>query len=449
MKVPKVIAGLCFIASTTLIAHHCFGQAGAVDPTFNPGDGADGNVYEIVIQPDGKIIAVGAFTAFNGIARTGIVRLNPNGSVDPTFNPGIDGADVRTVALRNGKIVIGGVFSTVNGATHSGVARLNLDGSVDPTFNGTGGGYTVSVAILSDDKVVMGGVGGFAPHRGVLRFLPDGQVDESFAIAVDRPLGQVFAVAVQADDKTLFGGTFQRVNEAPRFRIARANADGTLDATFLPEGGSILEVHSIAVREDGKIYQGSYMFSRLNSDGSIDPSFQRSQFNGGGTLVAATAVQTDGKPIIGGNFTSVENWTTGEGTNRNYVARLNNDGSLDQSFGNDQALANNMVSAVAVQADGGVVIGGLFTSVNGLARNRIARLLGDTPTPVLETERIRGGHIVASWPAENPNWILEVSKHPGRDDWEPVATPPVTVNGMNYVTNKVSQGKFFRLQRLP
>lgn len=436
----RICRGLFIGVWIASLISRLFSQAGAIDPTFDPGGGSDGAIFGIALQPDGKIIAVGAFTQFNGVARNGIVRLNADGSIDQTFNPGTGANGVFAVAFRNSKIVIGGNFSTVNGEFHAGVARLNLDGSVDSTFHGSGGNE--SVGILSDDKVIIGGVGGLIHHE-ILRFLPNGDVDESFTASVDS-LGQVYCVAIQPDDKTLFGGDFMSVSGESRFRIARANADGTLDETFLPEGGSSLAVYAIAVRTDGKIYQGGYLFTRINADGSIDHSFTWSQFNGTSGYVSSIDVQQDGKPIIGGNFTSIEDRQTGFGTNRNYVARLNNDGSIDESFGAGESLANNSVEAVAVQPDGRIVIGGFFTAVNGVARSGIARLLGDTP--ILNVQRVLGGKVVASWPSAYSNWLLQATKNEKHRDWETVTTSPTVVNGMNYVTSRIGQnGKFYRL----
>ena len=83
------------------------------------------------------------------------------------------------------------------------------------------------------------------------------------------------------------------------------------------------------------------------------------------------AVQSDGRVLIGGNFTTVN------GVSRNRIARLSADGSLDTTFLNGLAGATSIVQSIAVQPDGRVLIGGEFTTVNGVSRNRIARLNAD------------------------------------------------------------------------
>ena len=119
---------------------------GSLDPTFNPGAGADDNINAVLIQPDGRILIAGFFTAFNGVSRNGIARLNSNGSLDADFNPGTGVGQVNvhpqvhTIALdADGKIIIGGYFTQVDGVSRNGIARLNADGSVDSGFDpGTG-----------------------------------------------------------------------------------------------------------------------------------------------------------------------------------------------------------------------------------------------------------------------------------------------------------------------
>src|SRR6185369_14420460 len=107
--------------------------------------------------------------------------------------------------------------------------------------------------------------------------------------------------------------------------------------------------------------------ARLNSDGTLDSSFlvPGSGVNGD---VGSLALQADGKTVIGGVFTSVN------GTTRNGIARLNSDGTLDTSFLAAGSGTNSSVLAIAVQSDGKIVIGGFFTSVNGTTRNGAARL---------------------------------------------------------------------------
>ncbi|RYD86600.1 MAG: hypothetical protein EOP50_22170, partial [Sphingobacteriales bacterium] len=190
----------------------------------------------------------------------------------------------------------------------------------------------------------------------------------------------VLAVAVQPDGKVLLAGTFNSYGGKTRNRIARLNADGTLDESFDPAGGPNAQVNCIALQPDGKIligglfsfYNGtaSSYIARINSDGSRDASFsigtgittpsQSSQ-------VFALAVQADGKILVGGQFALYN------GSAANNIVRVNSNGSYDNTYATATG-ANNVVNAITLQADGKALIGGSFTSVNGAARTGVARL---------------------------------------------------------------------------
>jgi uncharacterized delta-60 repeat protein len=109
---------------------------GSVDTTFNPGVGANGSLNAVAVQADGKVIVAGQFSQFNGINCPGLVRLNTNGTFDVTFNPGTGAAysysthGVNCAASQpDGKTLIGGSFSNFNGTNIHGIARLNSDTS--------------------------------------------------------------------------------------------------------------------------------------------------------------------------------------------------------------------------------------------------------------------------------------------------------------------------------
>ena len=103
-------------------------QAGALDPSFLNGrvNGANNEILDIVIQSDGKSIITGSFTEYNTVSRNRIARINADGSLDTTFNPGT-GADnnINSASVQSdGKIVIGGYFITYNGATVNRIAKI-------------------------------------------------------------------------------------------------------------------------------------------------------------------------------------------------------------------------------------------------------------------------------------------------------------------------------------
>ncbi len=127
---------------------------GTLDSSFNPGTAADNTVFalaETFIGPDRCLLVGGSFTTFNGAPRGALVRLNEDGTLDSRFNPNltINGtvfaiAVYPTNSIQAGKILVGGEFNNVNGLGRSRLARLHPDGRIDPTFDpGTGADATV------------------------------------------------------------------------------------------------------------------------------------------------------------------------------------------------------------------------------------------------------------------------------------------------------------------
>lgn len=157
--------------------------------------------------------------------------------------------------------------------------------------------------------------------------------------------------------------------------IVNAQQAGTLDAAFIPASSIETTIRTSALQTNGKIILGgsfSKGIARLNEDGSIDNSFNSG--NGADTSVSAIVIQNDGKIIIGGHFTSYN------GVASRGIARLNTDGSLDTTFlvglGIDSTgLASTAtVSSIALQTDDKIIIGGNFSNYNGTTIFNVARL---------------------------------------------------------------------------
>ena len=219
--------------------------AGKVDPTFNIGTGADGYVAALAIQPDGRLLIGGAFNSVNGTNWNGIGRLNIDGSLDTTFNPraGASGP-VNVVRVQtDGKILIAGEFLAVDNASRPRIARLNADGSLDTSFNpGTGADNSIrALELQPNGKIVI--AGRFQSFNGtpvpyVARLNTDGSLDTSFA-PLSGPDGVVHAIGIQADGRIIFGGTFTSYDGLSRQAIARVTANGAVDTTFYPGSGVV------------------------------------------------------------------------------------------------------------------------------------------------------------------------------------------------------------------
>ena len=383
-KLAGVAAGFAWL----VLSCGAFAADGDLDPSFDPGAGVTANtaVVGMAVQPDGKIIIVGNFSTYRGTSRVGIARLNPDGTLDATFDPGA-GADRRVISVAlqsDGKIVILGAFSNYNGVRRKRIARLNADGSLDTSFDpGDGPDDSATgipphaLLIQPDGKIIIAGdfdsYDGIPTARNVTRLNSDGTPDTSFETGAGAT-ETIYALALAPDGKIYIGGLFQQYNGISRSYLARLQTNGTLDTTFNPGTEIEGEVRTIAVQPDGKVFAGGYGgLIRFNTDGSTDQTFAKDEF----PVVFASLIRPDGKIVIGGNF---QDYNGAAAVN---VARLSASGVLDTSFTSKPG-PNASAFALAAQADGKILVGGSFTSYHGVARGGIARLLssgGGTPTP--------------------------------------------------------------------
>ncbi|MEO7976677.1 T9SS type A sorting domain-containing protein [Flavobacterium sp.] len=389
----KILIGGYFTSYNDVATKHIvrLNTNGSLDNTFDPGVGPTSTVREIVIKTDGKIVIIGAFLSYAGISRNGIAQLNADGTLDTTFFPGNGAVGIESIALQNdGKVLIGGYFAAYNFTSKNGVVRLNLDGTIDNTFN-LGGGPDFSVkeiVIQSDAKILIGGQ--FTSYDGIsrnriARLNADGSLDVNFDTAIGAN-ETVSSIALQADGKILTAGDFTSYNDTLRGRLARINTDGTIDTTFFnPEGfakGSDNTIVSVAMQPDGKILLAGEFTSyngipkvatiRLNADGTLDAPFNPTTIGTGSAVEYSIVVQPDGKILLAGrHFDS--NFIL-----RGRLLRMNaEDGSLDETFYIGAGNANGDVYSIALQSDGKILIGGIFSSYTGVSRNRIARLNTD------------------------------------------------------------------------
>jgi len=155
---------VALVCALTGGAGDAFGQGtapGQVDIGFDPGIGATGIVSAVAVQPDGKILVAGWFDAVHGMPRNRIARLNADGSVDNAFNPGtgVDGSAMALALQPDGKVLVGGWFSSINGVPRNNIARLNTDGSLDLSFDPGAGPISDVLCLVPqpDGKVLVGG----------------------------------------------------------------------------------------------------------------------------------------------------------------------------------------------------------------------------------------------------------------------------------------------------
>jgi len=267
---------------------------------------------------------------------------------------GLANGNVNVTRRQNdGKILVGGFFTEANGYAATGVARLNPDGSVDRSFNGPefyggfGLGYQIfSLCIQPDGKILVGGnFYGINPvfNPGVRRLNSDGTLDSTFTVAAITQGDTVYDLELQSDGKILVGSTAG---------LRRLNADGTLDGTFGPVSGVIGVVSDIVVQADGKIVSVGSVVRRFTSDGASDPSFTQPF---GISSVEALAILPTGQYLIVGSFTNVNNFPQGR------IAVINADGSVDLTFNQNNPGSSGTINDVIIRPNGKTLIGGSFS----------------------------------------------------------------------------------------
>lgn len=348
---------------------------GSADATFNAGTAGGPGTYSrgFDVQPDGKIIVVGAFTTFNGTAAAGVVRLDANGSVDATFAVGTGlsriANEVATTALvlPSGKILVGGRFATFNGQPANGLVRLNANGSVDATFTSplTQASSRVEGLLLQPDGNVLAYGQLITTTTGrlvqsVVRLLPSGAQDASFStpIFLDNQLAAGTngpPVLLQPDGKIVVTGNFQTPSAN---RLVRLTATGAQDPTFQVTTTSDTNANSIGLQPNGNVLVGgsfnsfngvqATLVQLLGSSGAPDPAFACAPQSNGS--VAALVRQPDGKFLITGLFTEIN------GQPVRHLARLTATGALDATFSTAAGPLPTAASGLALQPDGKVLV---------------------------------------------------------------------------------------------
>ena len=345
---------------------------GDADGSFNPNVTKYGSILSLAIQSDGKVLLGGSFSQLNGTARAMIGRVNTDGTLDPTFDPGsgFNGPPSRLVVQSDGKIIAAGSFTSYNGSARAGLVRINPDGGIDASFNPTiTGGSVLTVSLQTDGRILIGGsftmVDG-SSRTGVARLSSGGVLDNVFNPIIGNP--SVTEIFQQADGKIMVGGGFSGVNGFNRSGMVRLNDDGSLDMTFDATG--VGTVTRIWPQPDGKyIVDGNFTVRRRNANGSADSSFISPVFevaDSNGRSVDTVIVQPDGTLIVGGRFDTVN------GVTRRNLIRLRANGVVDKFF--FPLGADGPVRASLRQPDGKVIIGGEFGKVSGANRDAVARL---------------------------------------------------------------------------
>ena len=376
--------------------------SGSVDLSFDPGYGLNGPGKAIVLQGDGKAVVGGEFTMANGVKSNRIVRFNNDGTIDGSFVTG-DGFDNDVLALAiqpDGKIVVGGKFQKYDGEYRMGLARLNEDGSLDSTFNvGRGvhtdqNGWVHGLAIqkegwgnngvASEDPYKLIVAGCFTrynnyPAFSLARVHLNGLLDKTFDTSKGVQ-GIVHGVCVQNNGKVVIGGNFEKYDGIKRKNIARVNADsGKLDQGFDPGRGTNAPVYTVSTNDDAGIVIGgafdevngspSLSLARLNKDGSVDNSFQFDQEEDYGDWTAYSSyISDDGSIYVGGEFSS-----EADDVSRPFI-KLTSAGTVSSDYIPQTLPSETAVYAIAERLSGRALITGKFPETHERKTENIARI---------------------------------------------------------------------------
>ena len=321
----------------------------------------DGSVHAIAVQrQDAKIVIGGDFTLTGGsplVTRTNIARINPDGTLDTSFDPPLLNGPVHAIALQPDLVtpanpdgvLIGGSFTAIGGTDRKGLARLfGVDGSLD----------------------------GFDP------------VTTTLAVTVNAITMLPGGAAI------LVGGEFREIKDGvPTRNLAGLSVAGAGSATLnwsysggLNDDGSNVTVQAVQLQNDAIIVAGEFTtpwsanIARFSAAGAYDATFRPPSPNG---AVRALAVQADGKILLGGGF-------SGGLLSRDYLARLNADGTLDGFDPGFDTAAGSRVASISVEPDGRILAAGGFTigpapaQRRNLARLKIDGTLAETLFPAAD-----------------------------------------------------------------
>jgi uncharacterized delta-60 repeat protein len=340
-------------------------STGAIDTSFTTGSGFNNNLNKIAIQNDGKIVVGGDFTSYNNISQNFVTRLNTDGSIDNSFN-----ISQNTIAVFNPDIAVDVVKDLIIQPDNKMIVvgnylynylRINNDGSKDNSNTGLDN-IVECITLQSDNKILVGG--SFNSYNGISknkinRFNSNGESDNLFNIGTGFN-GVVKTIVLQSDNKILVGGDFTLFNGVYCGKISRLNNDGSIDNSFSTSLGFNGEINKIAVQSDGKIIIIGTFTSfnninankiiRLNQNGSIDNTFNL-QVNIDGDF-KTLAIQSDGKIYIGGNGFTIDSYNVGA------VIKLNSNGALDTGFSCYGGHCLEQVNDILIESSGKIILAG-------------------------------------------------------------------------------------------
>lgn len=369
------------------------------------------NVYDGILQPDGKMIYVGRYIDNVGFNKGFVVRHNTDGTKDTSFSNGGGFSILGTYGFQSVTLQIDGKIIVVG---TSSVYRLTANGIVDLTFNSTGyktislAGQNMNikcVSVQSDNKIVVSGFisNGTNNDVAVARLNTDGTFDTTFDTDgiytfISSSIDNGFTHKIQADGKIVIVGDTGATTTAKNFLIVRLNINGTLDTSFNSVGYSITDFSSsvdyardIQILPDNSILvlgssAGNVALSKYTSTGVLDAAFNAT---GKKTFSIPVSLSTSTASTSLHDFPKFKVLSTGEvlissSTNTDYtVLKLNTAYNLNTTFGTNGVFTSNsetdLSTILQVKSNGNIIIGGISytTAINSDAKIKEVELTGN------------------------------------------------------------------------
>lgn len=310
----------------------------------------NGQINDVEVQTDNKVLVVGGFTNVGGESRVAIARLNSNGTLDNSFNPVLTrepgwspagGPTLEKVrVLSNNKILISGRFDYVNSVRRSGIAILNSDGTLDTSFNAQldFNPNIVGFDVFDNNDIIFCGLLSRSGLNNILKVDSFGNIDTSFGkYSIPAGTGSILGVKIKDNENILFYGNYQQIRYAP--------FDGNLaEAT----------------------YKNIPYINKVNAIGEIDESFNIGELTDYLTPYIVEADYTsDNRIIITGRFSSINGHQT------DHVAIINNSGVVDTSFSVSIDFSPIVYSAKQLSSENILIVGD-FDRVNNVTRTNLA-----------------------------------------------------------------------------
>ncbi|RPA69155.1 HYR domain-containing protein [Cyclobacteriaceae bacterium YHN15] len=351
------------------------GQLGSI---FNPNSSTI--VSDIKVQEDGKLLVAGSFDIANGTNVGSLVRYLSNGTLDTEFTFLNFFGQVYVLALQeDGKILAGGNFQQV-GSNQSlkGLVRLNPNGSLDVDFNSKLAfefPFVRNIKVQKDGKILVGGTftsSNMERTSGLIRLNSDGSLDTDFNPEINLE-GTVLGLGIQSDNKIVF--SFLPESETENNKLVRLNSNGSLDLSEDLAPGNF--IWDLAIGNDGKIvvagdfssYKGETRnnIARILNNGELDHSFNPTSVFNPNNRIRRVILRRDGGMFVGGSFTS----------GGNGIAALNQDGSVDTRYNFGSGINGDLVTSFEQQSDGKLLVGGWYTSFDGVPSSGVTRLFAE------------------------------------------------------------------------